>query len=349
MENSNEKIIMVTGGTGYIASWIIKLLLQRGFTVRTTVRAKSDSSKNEYLFSLLKKYPKKFSIFNADLLQENSFKEAMDGCDTVIHTASPFMINKISDPEKQLINPALAGTRNVLKTVNETESVKKVILTSSVVAIYGEAKEIEKTNGKVFTEEHWNSTSSLNQSPYSYSKTLAEKEAWQIYEKQNRWQLAVINPGFVLGPSLTKRIDSASIEFMISLANGTYKTGAAELYWGIADVRDVAEAHILAATNSEAKGRHIIVAKTLSMLQVANILREKFGDDYPFPKKQIPKLLLYFVGPFFGLNWKYISENVGTPLLFDNSLSKEQLGLKYRDLEETIFDHFSQLFKDGLI
>ena len=107
----------------------------------------------------------------------------MTDCELVIHNASPFKMWKIKDPQNELINPALEGTRNVLSTANKTQSVKRVVHTSSIVAIYGDAVDIGNAPNKIFTENEWNTTSSLTQQPYSYSKTIAEKEAWKIVMK----------------------------------------------------------------------------------------------------------------------------------------------------------------------
>lgn len=125
----------------------------------------------------------------------------MAGCELVMHTASPFLLQGVTDAQESLVRPALEGTRNVLDSVNRTESVKRVVLTSSVVAIYGDARESRDVPGGVFTEDQWNTTSSVDHQPYSYSKTVAEQEAWKYQKAQNRWDLVTIHPGLVLGPS----------------------------------------------------------------------------------------------------------------------------------------------------
>lgn len=348
-EINYEKAVLVTGGTGYVASWIVRMLLEDSRTVRTTVRDKSHPVKNKHLLKLQEDYPGKLELYEADLLKEGSFLEAMQGCELVIHTASPFVISGIKDPQKELVEPALEGTRNVLNSVNKTDTVKRVVLTSSVVSIYGESSDIKSTENGIFTENYWNKNSSLSKNPYSYSKTLAEKEAWKISEAQDRWDLLVINPGFVMGPSLTDRNDSTSIDFMLSMGNGKFKSGAAGLNFGIVDVRDVARAHIEAGFRPSAKGRHILVAKCLWMIDIANILRKKFGNKYPFPRMAVPKFLMYLIGPFMGFGWSYINENIDIALNFDNSYSKADLGINYRPVEDTITEHFEQLVRDGLL
>jgi len=343
-----NKPILVTGGSGYIASWIIKFLLENGQDVKATVRDKSNEEKIGHLVKMGEKYSGKLELFEADLLQSGSFEDAMMGSELVIHNASPFKLWGIKDPQKELITPALEGTSNVLYTANKTQSVKRIVLTSSIAAVFGDAIDIRNTPNGIFTENEWNTTSNLNHAPYSYSKTLAEREAWKIAEEQNQWDLIVINPGFVLGPSLTNRIDSTSIDFMLSMINGKYKSGVPALYFGIVDVRDIAKAHILAGTKASVSGRHILVAKTISFFEIANILKKENGK-YPLPKGKIPKFLVYLIGPLQGLSWKYTKLNVGIPINFDNSYSKKDLGIEYTPIEKTLNDHVEQIIKSGLL
>ncbi|MEH0158058.1 aldehyde reductase [Limibacter armeniacum] len=334
MDNS-KKTILVTGGSGYIASWILKYLLEDGHTVHATVRSLSDPKKTRHLEQLAEESPGTLKLFEANLLQEGSFEKAMQGCEIVMHTASPFQLN-VKDAQKDLVDPALRGTRNVLLTANETPSVKRVVLTSSVVAIYGDAVEIEATDSKTFTEAYWNSTSSLSHQPYSYSKTLAEKEAWSIADNQSQWTLTTINPAFVMGPSISGRTDSTSVDFMLNMFNGKLKMGVPDMNFGLVDVRDVASAHILAGLKPEASGRHILCAGSLSMLEIAQILRKKYGEKFPIPKNSLPNAMLYMFGPFMGFSWKFLKYNLGYALQFDNSYSKQDLGLRYRAIEDTL-------------
>jgi nucleoside-diphosphate-sugar epimerase len=342
------KPILVTGGTGYLASWIIKLLLDEGREVRTTVRNISQKEKYAHLTAIAVKNNGILQFFEADLLKKGSFAEAMEGCELVIHTASPFRISGIKDAQKELVEPALDGTRNVLDSVNKTESVKRVVLTSSVVAVYGDAIDILKTEKGIFTEEYWNTTSSVNHQPYPYSKTVAEKLAWEMAEKQSRWDMLTINPGFIMGPSLSKRTDSTSIDIMLQLATGKFKTGVPSGKMAFVDVRDVANAHILAGFTANSSGRHICVSDHKTFLDMANVIRANY-PQYPLPNSFVPKWLFWLIAPMAGFTRKYVKLNVGIDLNMDNSYIRKDLGLEFIPFEKTIADHFDQLLDDEII
>lgn len=341
------KKVLVTGGSGYLASWIIKILLDNGVRVNTTVRDPRDHGKTAHLKMIDQN--NQLTLFKADLLDQDSFKASMQGCEIVIHTASPFFISGFKDPEKELIMPAKYGTRNVLETAQKTLGVKRVVLTSSVAAIYSDNCDIKKTPAGVFTEKEWNETSSIHHLPYSYSKTIAEKEAWKIVQTQGEWDLVVINPGLIFGPSLTQRKDSYSIKTMIDFGCGVYRTGVPKIFLGIADVRDVAQAHINAAFIPEAKGRHIVVSRTIQFMEIADIIRKQFKKKYPLPQIVIPKFMFWLMAPFLGFTRKYVARNTGLPIGFDNSYSIENLKLAYRPVEETVVDHFQQILDDKLL
>ena len=339
--------ILVTGGTGYLASWIIKQLLDEGLNVRATVRNKSNTEKNEHLMKLGDQGKGTLELYEADLLKEGSFDQAMSNCEVVFHTASPFQIFGIKDPQKELVDPALKGTKNILASVNKTQSVKRIVLTSSTASVKDNAKE---TVDNQANEKSWNTTSNLKNNPYSFSKKIAEETAWEISKSQHRWDLITINPGLILGPSLSNRIDSFSIDFMLSLLNGKYKSGVPALSFPLVDVRDVAKAHILGAFTPNASGRHIVFSgKSPFYLEIAAMIKNEYGEKYPVPTKNVPNFMLYILAPFLKLKWSFLKNNLGIRPQFDNSYSKKDLNLSYIPFEQTVADHFQQLLDDKLL
>ena len=340
---------MVTGATGYVAGWLVKRLLDEGHTVHAAVRDPDNEDKLRFLNGLAARAPGTIRYFKADLLVTGSYADAMQGCELVFHTASPFS-SIVDDPVKELIEPAQLGTRNVLGQANQTPSVKRVVVTSSCAAIYGDNIDLRDAPNGVCTEELWNTTSSVDHQPYSYSKVLAEREAWEIHGKQDRWDLVTVNPSLVFGPGINPNATTESFSIFRQLGDGTMKTGVPRWGFGVADVRDVADAHYRAGFTPEAKGRYIISGHDSDLADVAAVLREHFGKSYPLPPRPVPKWLIWLVGPMMSKNMtrRVVSRNVGLPFRADNGKGVRDLGLSYRPLEETVVDLFQQMIDNNV-
>ena len=215
--------------------------------------------------------------------------------------------------------------------------------------MFGDNIEIQTTKDGIFDEQDWNNTSSESHQPYSYSKVAAERKAWDMYEQQRQWDLVTINPGLVLGPSLTQQTQSTSISVMQDLGSGKQMTGVPDLEFGLVDVRDVARAHISAGFTPEAQGRYIVCEGTYSLLDMANKLKKQF-PKYPLPKMQVPKVIIWLVAPIVaGVSRKFVKQNVGYSIFFDNSRSRQTLDVQYRPIDATLTQHFQQMIDDGLL
>jgi nucleoside-diphosphate-sugar epimerase len=346
-----SKSVLVTGANGYVASWLVKKLLENGITVHAAVRNPKDESKVGHLIQIASKSKGELVLFQADLLKNGDYKAAMEGCEVVFHTASPFTL-EVKDPQKELVDPALLGTENILRSANEVETVKRVVLTSSVAAMYADAIDSVNAPGGILTEEIWNTTASLDYQPYSYSKTLAELKAWEIANKQERWDLIAINPSGVFGPSLNPHSNtSESMKILKMFGSGELKSGAPKMGIGFVDVRDVADAHFKAAFTPEASGRYITSAHNSDFLEMAISLQSKFGADYPIPKRALPKWLLMIVGPLTSkvFTRRFVRNNINIPWKADNSKIKKELGIQFRPLKETMEDSFQSLIDEKII
>jgi len=343
-----DRPVLVTGATGYVAGRLVERLLKEGLTVHAAVRDPDKRDKLEHLDRLAQHSPGTIRYFAADLLEPGSYAAAMDGCSRVFHTASPFT-TQVNDPQAELVEPALEGTRNVLESVNETASVQRVVLTSSCAAIYGDNADLDDTENGIFHEAHWNTTSSLEHQAYSYSKTVAERKAWQIAEAQERWRLVVINPSLVIGPGINPDATSESFDIVRQFGDGTMKTGVPNIPIGAVDVRDVAEAHFRAAFLPEAAGRYIVSGHDTSFPRLAELLLPRFGDDYPIPRRTLPKWLIWLVGPMINkaMTRKFVARNVDRPFRADNTRSRQELGMRYRPLSESMNEFFQQLVDNG--
>ncbi|GMP87972.1 hypothetical protein CsSME_00040133 [Camellia sinensis var. sinensis] len=279
------KTVCVTGGSGFIASWLVKLLLQRGYTVRASVRDPSDPKKTEHLLAL-DGAKERLHLFKGNLLEEGSFDSMVNGCDGVFHTASPCFLTT-SDPQKELINPALKGTLNVLGSCAKSPTVKRVVLTSSTAAV--ECIGRPRTPNEI-TDETWFSDPEFckeNKLWYHLSKTLAEDAAWK-FAKEKCIDMVVINPSIVIGPLLQPTLNASSAA-ILELINGsqTYPN----VSYGWINVKDVANAHIQAYEIPSASGRYCLVERIAHYSEVVKILHElypsfqlprKVADDKPY-------------------------------------------------------------------
>ena len=345
------KPVLVTGANGYVASWLVKRLLDEGLTVHAAVRDPKDEKKIAHLKEAAANSKGQIKFFASDLLKPGSYKEAMEGCELVYHTASPFTTN-VKDAQKELIDPAVNGTANVLNSANEVGSVKRVVVTSSCAAIYTDAIDTVNAPGGRITEDVWNTTASLEYQPYSYSKTLAEKKAWELAKSQSQWDLVTVNMSLVMGPALNPgNTTSESINILKMLGGGEMKMGAPRMGVGLVDVRDVAEAHFKAGYTPSAKGRYITSAHATDFLEMGTVLLPKYGDRFPLPTKALPKWLLMIVGPFTNklFTRPFIRKNVDVPWNADNSKIKKDLGMTFRPMKETMEDAFQNLIDEGIL
>ncbi len=342
MEIDKNKPIVVTGATGYLASWIVKYLLDDGYSVHCCVRSPDDEAKIAHLQDLTQD-KSKIRFFKTDLLEEGSYQEAIEGCELIIHTASPFFYDLKKDPQKELIEPALNGTRNILESANKSSSIKRVVLTSSIASIFGDCVDAAQKDNFTFNENDWNTTSSLTHAPYSFSKLQAEKEAWKMVAEQDQWDLVVINPSWIIGPAIKKDAQYESKKIFKQFCDGTMMLGCPDINLAIVDVRDVARAHINAGFDSSMSGRNIVSAENCNLLDIGKTLRKKVGGLL-FPRLHLPKPALWLFAPLANFTREYVSKNVGHQLKIDNSKSLETGLIKYRSYEETITDYYYHLY-----
>jgi dihydroflavonol-4-reductase len=334
-----ESPILVTGASGFVASQIVADLLEQGYRVRGTVRSVDDTQKYGFLTSL-PGAEERLELVSADLLKPETFPPAVAGCEVVLHTASPYVLT-VEDPQRDLVEPAVQGTLGVLEACLG-QNVRRVVLTSSVAAITD-----EPNSDYTFSEEDWNEKSSLTRNPYYFSKTQAERAAWTfVEEKKPEFDLVVINPFVVLGPSLTPSVN-VSNRIILDLATGKYP-GIVNISWGLVDVRDVALAHRLAFENEKAQGRYLCAAETRSMREVAEVL-SGLGE----PGLKVPKLsldnpvgdMLTRLSAYFQPKGtaQFLRTNLGRRPSFDNGKIRGELGLEFRPVADTLKDTIADL------
>ncbi|OMO96534.1 NAD-dependent epimerase/dehydratase [Corchorus olitorius] len=315
--NQSQNVVCVTGASGFIASWLVKLLLQHGYTVKATVRDPRDKKKTDHLVAL-EGAKERLQLFKAELLDEGAFDSIVDGCIGVFHTASP-CFHDAKDPQAELIDPAVKGTLNVVRSCAKVASIKRVIITSSLGAVLFTGKPLVDDD---IVDETWFSDPDFCEKSklwYMLSKTLAEKAAWKFAEEHGI-DMITIHPGVVCGPLLQPTLNM-SCGLILNLI-GAEKFPNETLPW--IDVRDVANAHILAFENSSARGRYCIAGRPMHSSKLVQILRELY------PALNLPDKCSDEI-PLINIPCQFSSERV------------ESLGINFTPLELSLKDTVESL------
>ena len=335
--------VCVTGASGFVASWLVRELLERGLQVRGTARRASVPH-----LQSLPGAAERLELVEADLLAPSSFDAAVQGCATVFHTASPYVI-QVDDPQRDLVDPAVTGTRGVLEACAKAPEVTRVVLPSSMAAVTDEPDDL-----RVLTEEDWNEKSTLRRNPYYLSKTLAERAAWAFVEQERpKFDLVAMNPFMVMGPSLGPGLN-VSNKIVADIVNGVYP-GILSFAWGIVDVRDVAHAHVRAADLPGAHGRYLLAQEPVTMRTIVGWLRDAgFADGTRLPSRGMDNA----VGDFLvRLNsyvqpagvGSYLRTHIGRTPRYDTSKARLGLGLTMRPTRDTVLDTARDLERHGHI
>ncbi|CAN6286396.1 unnamed protein product [Urochloa humidicola] len=270
--------VMVTGASGFIGSTLVRLLLGRGYNVHAGVLNPDDKAETEHLLALAAGAGD-LRIFRCDLLDGAALLDAARGCSGVFHLASPNTIDPVSDPQNQLMVPAVEGTLNVLRAAKEAGGVRRVVVTSSNAAIMPSPG---WPAGEVPDERCWTEIDYCEKNGlwYSVSKTLAEKAAWKFAE-DNGLDVAVVNPGTVMGPIIPPTINS-SMSVLLRLLQGCTEEYR-DIFIGAVHVEDVVLAHILVFENPSASGRHLCIESISHWSDLAAKVAQLY-PNYKVPK-----------------------------------------------------------------
>ncbi|KPF55873.1 epimerase [Novosphingobium sp. AAP1] len=332
--------VLVTGGSGYIAGYIIRALLDEGWTVNTTVR---DLAREAQLRAQLGGSYATLRFFKADLMDDKGWRAAMDGCSHVCHVASPITV-QAPRQEDELILPAREGALRALRFARAA-GVERFVQTSSVAAIvYGHGKGIRR-----FTEADWTDTDGPGVHAYAKSKTLAERAAREWIAREGRgMEFVSINPSVVLGPVWGEDY-STSIELVRQLLAGAVP-GCADLGFGVVDVRDVAALHVRALTEPGIDGERFIASGPfLKMIDIARILRQQLGQQARrVPLRHVPDWMVHalaLVNPMV----RQVTGELGNVRDTDAGHALSRLGWATRPVEQTIADCAQSLIETRVV
>ncbi len=337
--------VLVTGASGFVALHTIIQLLQQGYKVRATLRTLSREGEVRETVAKFVDIKDNLEIVTADLLQDAGWKDAVTGCESILHVASPFPLFAPTH-EDELIVPAVQGTQRVLRAAHDA-NIKRVVIVSSMVAVFSG----HNGENRTFNEDDW-SLIENNIGAYAKSKTLAEREAWNfINGKENitKLEMVAINPPLILGPILNKDFPTSGEMIRVFMLGQV--PGVARLKMSIVDVRDVASALILAMTTPEAAGyRFTIPTATIWYKEIVNILRKRYaGQGYKkIPRIEFPAVLVRLLALFDkkiaivvrDLNWDYD---------LSNEKAKRILKWSPRSAEEAILSMAESLIEQGFV
>jgi dihydroflavonol-4-reductase len=285
-------LVLVTGGSGFVGGHVVRQLLDTGYRVRTTVRSLRREPAIRTMLTAAGADDRQLLFAAADLDRDEGWQDAADGCDYVIHVASPIPA-AAPRTEDELIRPARDGTLRVLRAARRA-GVKRVVVTSSCGAIYYG----HPPQSAPFDETTWTNTDG-EMSAYVRSKAIAERAAWDFMKAEGgNLELSTVNPTGIFGPILSPDA-SSSVELIARLLKGM--PGCPRLFFGIVDVRDVADLHLRAMTHPAAKGERFIASSgdLMSMLAVARVLRERLGEAArKVPTRELPNWLVRFASRF---------------------------------------------------
>jgi nucleoside-diphosphate-sugar epimerase len=312
--------VLLTGISGFLGGHVALALLNAGYTVRGSVRDLKKTDKVRATLAAAGADVAKLEFVALDLMQDAGWAEAAQDCRYLQHTASPFILEAPKHKD-DLIRPAVEGTTRAIEAALAA-GVERIVLTSSIAAVqYGHLD-----HSKPFDENDWTNLDGPGVSAYAQSKTLAERQAWALMDKAGRHNdLAVINPGAILGPLLDEDPGTSAV-LVKRLLDGSVP-GAPKMHLAIVDVRDVAAAHLAAMQSPTAGGkRFIAVGDNASFMEVANALRPAFPERArKIPRFEIPDWVVRIVG-LFDRTIRDNANEMGMPKRFDAARGKALLG-----------------------
>lgn len=326
------KKVLVTGISGYVGQHCAAELLKNGYAVRGSVRSLSRTDEVTKGIQTAVDPKGNLEFCELNLMEDAGWSEAMNGCDYVLHVASPY-VAKVPKDENELIKPAVEGTLRALKAAKKA-GIKRVVLTSSMVAMMGDA------NGSIdIDQSSWTNVKAKNATPYLKSKTLAEKSAWDFINNQQdnkKLELVVVNPGPVYGPTLSGNLSGESMNMYKNLITGKMPM-LPKARINMSDVRDVAKIHVQALENPKANGKRFIVTteKAYSFQEMAQILKSNGYEKVS--TKLAPNFFLKFMANFND-EMKGMLPFIGNTFNGDVSDTMKTFNWKPIPFEKTVLD-----------
>ena len=330
-----QQTVLVTGGSGFLGGWCLVELLRRGYRARATVRDLAREQEVRASIGSQVEVGDDLTVLEADLNEDRGWAEATEGCEYVLHVASPFPPVQPKDPD-ELIAPARDGTLRVLRA-SVAADVKRIVVTSSVAAVRN-AGAADSRQDRELTEADWTDPDNPHLTPYTRSKTIAELAAWEYMRAQGAEdRLVTVQPGAIIGPVLG-RDRSYSLQAVERMLSGRMP-GLPALGFSFIDVRDVAALEVEAMTAPQAAGQRLIAAgQFLWLSQVAAILREQLGPEAAkVPRRRVPSVAVRLLARF-DPELRSVAGDLGRKTTYSLDNARRRVGWAPRPVEESIVD-----------
>lgn len=340
----SKGLVLVTGGSGYIAGFCIRQLLEQGWNVRATIRSLKREGEVRAWLGGAAGDPARLSFAAADLSADAGWADAAKGATYVLHVASPIPADNPKNDD-ELVIPAREGTLRVLRAARDA-GVKRVVVTSSSAAIcYGYGN-----RAAPFTEADWSDVTNRSDiGAYEVSKTLAEKAAWDFIAREGGgMEMATVNPVLVVGPLLGTDF-SASLEAVKKLMDGSMP-GIPHMAFPVVDTRDIADLHLRAMTDPAAAGQRFIGSSGfMTMKEMADIIKARLpGKAGAVPSRTLPNWLVRIVSMFDATIRSRLYE-LGKQRKVSNEKARTLLGWSPRPAADSVVDCASDLLSAGIV
>jgi nucleoside-diphosphate-sugar epimerase len=338
-----EDLVTVTGASGYIGSYVVANLLARGRNVRATVRDVDDSVRVDHLKGLEIAEGGSLEIVAMDLFDADSVNSAIAGCTDLIHTAAAVRISA-KEPQRQIVDPSVIGTQNVVAAIDAAGTVERFVHTSSTAAI----RPINWKNGQILTTETWADDATLENNPYGLAKVSAERivREWHS-DGGSKPRMVTIHPSVVFGPPMSKIHLRGSLSFLNALVQRKIPL-LIPIQINIVDVRDVAEAHVRALTMGENAGRYLTVSGDMQFSEISKTLREEY-PELKTPRFSVPYLIALFFGPLFDkrITYSWAKQHLKRNLYWDATPAERELDMSWKSPRDSVIESVPKMVELG--
>ncbi|AAZ10745.1 NAD dependent epimerase/dehydratase family, putative [Trypanosoma equiperdum] len=338
----SKTVVLIVGGVGYVSSHVVNKALEAGYSVRITGSGALTPQQQAALSSVGRDHEQRLSIFEADMTNTNSLRDALRGCKYVIHCGCP-----VSSTDKDTVEFHLSAVQALFNAIRQAgkSTVKRVVIHGAASSVF-HVTDPEPPSG-AFDESCWNSVATNDTDPIPYARIYFEKEAWRLKQMLGV-ELVVILPSITIGPSRTEEVSDAMKRIQHLATASSYFPYAPNLHWNFVDVRDVAEAHVRALECQEVKDQRVIVSGgCFSFAEIGKLIRNEYPHLTP-PTRTANTLMTLIIGATHSqVSIRFLWRTLGVRKCLDTRKATTELGMKFTPMQETLRASIEQMISAG--